>query len=172
MVPQTRMFAEEAMYCVDTNVILNFWKLTPSEPYGKDVFSTPWRYFESRINSGAIVATKVVETELKSEKWSQIKGLKKWINTHDLMFLDINSQQISAMRPILNRYPVYANNINFSADLEVMGLASSKNLAVITSESSKVTHKPTRPKIPYVCDEFGIKWVSVVGFFRQQGKTF
>ena len=44
MRPQTSLFDEEPRYCIDTNVIVSFLRLTDDEHYGSDVFAPQWAY--------------------------------------------------------------------------------------------------------------------------------
>jgi len=169
---QTSIFgSKKAKYCIDTNVILNFWNLSADadEPYGKDIFKSQWAAVEEKIKSGEIVAVKAVGEELK--RWD-LNDLKRWLRANAAFLVDLDVDQLAAMRPIANKYGIYTQFKNFATDLQIMGLAKARELTVITSESKRATHFSSNPKIPNVCEEFDIKCVSLVGFFRNEDISF
>jgi len=49
-----------------------------------------------------------------------------------------------------------------AADPYVIALAGGRNLTVVTDEKPK----PTKPRIPDVCDTLGIPWMPLVQVFR------
>jgi hypothetical protein len=47
--------------------------------------------------------------------------------------------------------------------------ALARGLTVISLELKAKQHSTKKPKIPNVCEEFGIKWVNLAGFLRAEG---
>ncbi|UTX51447.1 DUF4411 family protein [Candidatus Saccharibacteria bacterium TM7i] len=153
------------LYCVDTNTLVSFLKESDDELYGRDVFAPQWEMIESLIETGLIIAPKNVKLEL--DKWkASSPEVKEWLSAHTYMFVDIDDQQLVSSRTILGKYEAYSKNENYANDLSVIALAHSANLTVITLEQLAATHAATKPKIPNVCQDFGVNCVSVSGFLR------
>lgn len=165
---QPSLFSEEPRYCMDTNVIVSFMRGTDDEHYGTDVFAPQWHYIEGLIASGAIVSPHQVELEL--EKWCKtIADLKDWMKKYRHMFLGVDSDaQLQSAKRIVNKYPIYGSTPNFLGDLEVITLADSLAITVISLEGENQNPSQRRPKIPNVCREFGIGYASLPGFLRRE----
>lgn len=161
-----------ATHCVDANVLFNFWKLGPDEPYGKDVFKSQWELVEKRIEAGVIVAPKAVYDEIMQGKTPD-DPLKQWAKEHHYMFIDLDDEQVTAMAPIVTKYDVYNDNQRGSyADLCVIALAKSRSLTVLTSERTAPQISMKNPKIPNVCQDQGVKCTTLVDMFRSEGISF
>lgn len=154
-------------YSIDTNVIVSFLGDGPDELYPIDAFGPQWNVLEAAFKDGRAVAAKRVSTELK--KWERLDRVKEWRREHRFVFRDIESdEQLAAAKMIVNRYPAYGLDMNHLGDLEVMALASVRGLTVVTLESTK-QHSQARPKIPNVCEEFGIACTGFKDFLRAEG---
>lgn len=154
-------------YSIDTNVIVSFLGDGPDELYPIDVFGPQWNFLESAFVDGRVIAAKQVEVELK--KWERLEHMKTWLQGHSYVFREItSSDQLAAAKEIVNVYEVYGHNRNRLGDLEVMSLAKARGLTVITMESAK-EHRIDRPKIPNVCEEFGIGCLNFLEFLRTEG---
>lgn len=164
---QGALFEAEAKYSIDTNVIVSFLGEGDAEMYPVDVFGPQWNFLETAIRAGRVIAARRVETELK--KWERIERMKVWLHNHKYVFHDVDSDaQLVAAKEIVNRYPAYGLDVNRLGDLEVMSLARARGLTVISLESQK-QHRADRPKIPNVCQEFGIGHVGFHDFLRAEG---
>lgn len=166
---QDSLFADPAKYSIDTNVIVSFLGDSESERYPMDAFKPQWDFVEAAMRDGRVVAPRMVETEL--EKWQKnIPQMKPWLAGHKYLFNDIESDaQLAGAKRIVNAYPAYATSVNYLGDLEVMTLAMARQLSVISLELRATQHSAKRPKIPNVCDEFGIGCVNLAGFLRDEG---
>jgi hypothetical protein len=163
-VVETTLFEK---YSIDTNVVVSFLGDGDHELYPVDVFGPQWEFLEAALKGGRVVAAKRVATELK--KWERLDRVKVWLGDHRYVFRDIESDaQLVAAKEIVNKYPAYGLDVNRLGDLEVMALAKARGLTVISLESTK-QHRPDRPKIPNVCEEFGIGHVSFHDFLRAEG---
>lgn len=161
------LFDEEPRYCIDTNVIISFLRGTEDEYYGSDVFAPQWQFMERLMSNGTIVAPRQIEKELI--KWCEkIDGLSAWLKQHKDMFRDVESAQLASAKKIVNTYTVYGSTNNYLGDLTVISLAASLRIAALSLEGAKDNNSKRRPKIPNVCQEFGIDFVSVTGFLRRE----
>lgn len=165
---QSSIFDEKPKYVIDTNVVVSFMRHSDDEFYGSDVFKPQWECMESLISKGVIIAPKKVEEELK--KWCvDILELTNWLKRNSSMFMEVTTEQLLKTKPIVGKYSVYGNTENYLGDLMVMSLASSLDIAVITLEGKKATNSQRRPKIPNVCEEFGVDCYTVSSFLRNEG---
>lgn len=166
---QDALFADPARYAIDTNVIVSFLGDGESEHYPMDVFRPQWEFLESAMKGGRVVAPLAVETEL--ERWNKnVAAMKGWLHDHKYLFHDIDSDaQLEGAKRIVNTYPAYGTSMNYLGDLEVMAFAMARRLTVISLEAKATQHSAKKPKIPNVCEEFGIRWVNLSGFLRAEG---
>ncbi|MGD8215789.1 DUF4411 family protein [Aestuariimicrobium sp. Y1814] len=165
------LFDDLAKYSIDTNVILSFLREDEAERYPMDVFKPQWDFLQKAIADGRVVAARRVETELA--KWQKtIPAMKGWLSDNKHMFCDIaTDEQLVGAKRIVNAYPAYGSNENYLGDLEVMVLALSRQLTVVSLELKAQQHSVKRPKIPNVCEQFGIGCANLAGFLRAEGFT-
>lgn len=165
------LFDDLAKYSIDTNVILSFLREDEAERYPMDVFKPQWDFLQRAIGDGRLVAARRVETELA--KWQKtIPSMKPWLSDNKHMFCDIETdEQLASAKRIVNAYPAYGANENYLGDLEVMTLAMARKLTVVSLELKAQQHSRKRPKIPNVCEEFGVRCATVAGFLRVEGFT-
>lgn len=165
------LFDDPAKYSIDTNLILSFLREDEAERYPADVFRPQWDFLEAAMKDGRVVAARRVEIEL--EKWEKtIPQMKSWLADHKYLFCDIDSdEQLAAAKRIVNAYPAYGSSQNYLGDLEVISHAMARELTVISLELRAQQHSRKRPKIPNVCDEFGVNSLNLAGFLRAEGFT-
>lgn len=165
------LFDDLAKYSIDTNLILSFLREDEAERYPADVFKPQWDFLEAAMKDGRVVAARRVEVEL--EKWQKtIPQMKTWLAGHQYLFCDIETdEQLAGAKRIVNAYPAYGSSQNYLGDLEVITHAMASNLIVISLELRAQQHSRRRPKIPNVCDEFGVGCVNLAGFLRAEGFT-
>jgi len=158
-------------YVVDANVILNFWIISEDEPFGKDVHVSAWAYFEEQIEADRIVSPLYVKQEILKHGPPEIK---KWITEHEKMFIPVQDELKAPLAAISKQHPIYKTTNGSVADASVIALAKARNLCVITSEKRENdgNRSSRNPKIPNVCEDFDVDWVSVTGFFRREKRSF
>lgn len=154
-------------YCLDTNVVVSFLSDSDDEPYGVDAFPDHWVKLNEMITGGQIVAPRQIQTELQNHA-KNFPKVKQWLPARTAMFRDVQSdEQLDLAKKIVNAYPAYGSNRNYLGDLEVITLAGAMGLTVITLENSRGHRGGRKPKIPVVCDELGIPWLTVKAFFAR-----
>lgn len=158
--------SQQPRYVIDTNVILGFLKKTDDEPWGADAFPHHWRLIEAMLRDGRIVSTVSVQVEL-TDWQDRVIGLTHWLKVFRPVFLPPSTEQLRWAKRITNAYPVYGRSINFEADLMVMALSGALSAAAFCAEKPS-GHGPKKPKMPYVCQEHGIDFVTVSDFFRRE----
>jgi hypothetical protein len=152
------------VYVIDTSALLDGWV----RYYPPDVFPSLWSHFEAMINSGELLSPDEVLLEL-GQKDDEIH---KWAKANSAMFVPLDEEVQQATQEILNQFPrlVGAMKDRNRADPFVIALAKVKAATVVTGERSSGTRE--RPRIPNVCDQFGISHRTLLQLIRDKGWTF
>ncbi|MBZ5633724.1 MAG: DUF4411 family protein [Acidobacteriia bacterium] len=151
-------------YCIDTSAILDGWV----RYYPRDVFPTLWDNLENMIAGGRLVAPDEVLKELSKND----DDLHSWARLQDGLFCPLEADIQIATAEILGAFPKLVNNErNRSiADPFVIAVAKVRGLSVVTGEKRK--GNPARPKIPDVCDAYGIKSLTLLELMKSEGWKF
>ncbi len=129
-----------------------------------DLVPKLWKMIDVLIQAGEIVASEEVYREIE-----QIDDtLLMWIKERREIFIDVDEEQQQYVDDIVNRFPKWIdyNAQKNVADPFVIALAKQNNLVVVSYERGG---NETKPKIPYVCNEFNIEHLSFEEFLRQIG---
>ena len=135
------------MYLLDSNIYINFY----DRYYRKDFFPTFWSNFAGILNS-SVVIPKIVISENYQDDW-----FRDWLtNYKDAALM---SQKGWANADI--------------ADPWLIAIAKSMNYTIVTDEVKNVNLNSTNPsknaKIPDVCDQLGVRCISMNEFFEEIG---
>jgi len=151
-------------YCIDTSAILDGWV----RYYPRDVFPTLWDKLEKMIAEGRLVAPDEVLKELSRND----DDLHRWARLQDGMFCPLEDDVQIATTQILGTFPKLVNNErNRSiADPFVIAVAKVRKLAVVTGEKRK--GNTSRPKIPDVCEAYGIRCLTLLELMKSEGWKF
>lgn len=151
-------------YCIDTSAILDGWV----RYYPRDVFPTLWRNLETMVAEGRLVAPDEVLRELSKHD----DDVHAWAQKQVGLFCPLEDEIQVATAEILEAFPRLVNNErNRSvADPFVIAVAKIRNWSVVTGEKRK--GNLTKPKIPDVCDAYGIKWLSLLDLMKSEGWRF
>lgn len=88
------------------------------------------------------------------------------------MFVPIDAAQQEEVSSILAAHEklVDTRKNRSAADPFVIALAKAQGCVVVTGE--KPSGSADRPNIPDVCDAMGLRWISLLDLFREQGWRF
>jgi predicted nuclease of predicted toxin-antitoxin system len=152
------------VYVIDTSALLDGW----IRYYPADVFPSLWSQLEEMIKTGELVSPDEVLLEL-GQKDDEIR---KWAKANSTMFVPLDEDIQNATQEILIQFPrlVGAMKDRNRADPFVIALAKVKDAIVVTGEKSSGTGD--RPRIPNVCDHFGISHRTLLQLIRDKGWTF
>jgi uncharacterized protein DUF4411 len=151
------------VFCVDTNVWIALWR----ENYPIDVFPTLWTKLDEVIAVGEVVAPVDVCDELER----QDDDLLRWVRQRPTLFRVADTATQNAVIVIMNQFPnwVDVNSTRNQADPWVVAMGVVIPSTVVTNERSS---NGPRPKIPNVCEHFGVECIDLLAFIRRQGWTF
>lgn len=152
------------MYVIDTSALLDGW----ARHYPPDVFPSLWLHIEGMIKAGDLLSPDEVLAELSQKD----DAIYQWAKTNNVMFVPLDEDVQRATQEILDQFPrlVGAMKDRNRADPFVIALAKVKDAIVVTGEKSVGTRD--RPRIPIVCDHFGISHRTMLEFIREKGWTF
>ena len=148
------------IYCFDTNVLIDLRR----RKYPADIFDTLWKNIEDEVARGAIITPREVYRELEKND----DELFKWVKNHSVMVQPPGQNQIQKATEILAKFPNLIDPTKETPDADpfVIALAMSQGATVVTSENH-ANPGARRPKIPDVCDHFGVKYLNILDYFRE-----
>ena len=151
-------------YCIDTSALVDGW----TRWYPPEIFPTLWDRLAGMVKAGKLIAPEDVLHELKK----QDDALTKWAKSQTGLFrpLDIPTQE--ALREVMAAFPRLVNTQKdrSTADPVVIALAKVQSFAVVTGERASGTEE--RPRIPNVCQHFGIRYLNLTTLIRENGWVF
>ena len=132
--------------------------------YPRDIFEPHWQWMEGLIEQGIIRSTELVKMELSVTE----DELYDWATNQIDLFLPIDNGTQTALRDVITQFPLLTDHHRdrSGADPWVIALAMANNCAVVTYEKMG---KNTKPKIPNVCEHFGVKCYTWIDVLRETG---
>jgi len=151
-------------YSIDTSAILDGW----IRYYPPDVFPEVWDRIDKLIESGRLIATEEVLEEIKRKD----DDVLEWAEKRRHMFVPIDEDIQRVVKAILKDHPklIDERKGRSGADPFVIALAKIRGCHVVTGEFP--TGGKKRPKIPDVCNAFGIRSFNLLEMFRRERFVF
>lgn len=161
----------ENCYIIDTSSLVELNKHNPM-----DVYQSVWKKMEQLIKNGRLLAPKEVFHEISSID----DQLKEWSKTQDKLFVEPTLKQIELVTEILQKYPSLIDiERKHDADPWVIALtielSTSPQKTLFAVKRIVVTEEKIRGKrvrIPFVCNDYGIGSLDIIGMFREEGWKF
>ena len=151
-------------YSIDTSALLDAWVRW----YPPDIFLRLWENIDGLIAEGNLIATEEVLVELKKKE----DDVFSWAKERNQIFYPITEDIQNEVTEILKIFPtlVDSRKDRSQADPFVIALAIVRDCTVVTGErNTGTTHKP---RIPIVCDHFGVRNINIVALIREQDWRF
>ena len=126
------------------------------------------QYIEKLIEQDNLKATEEVLFELEKKE----DDVYNWAKNQSEFFLPLSLDIQISVQEILSAFPtlVDSRRDRSQADPFVIALARVKKCPVVTGEKSSGTSR--RPRIPNVCEYFGVKYMNIIDFIREQQWKF
>lgn len=138
----------------------------------RDIFVLPtfaavWDSIAAMISAGQVRAV----DEVKREVSRHDDETARWVQSQRRLFLPLTHDVQRATSTILARHPrlISLGSNKSSADPFVIALALANDGTVVTQETP--SNKLHKPRIPDVCIDLGIPWLTLPQFVNQQGWT-
>lgn len=153
-------------YSIDTSAILECWV----RRYPPEIFPAVWVKLDELIDKKILIATEEVLYELERKH----DDVFKWAKHRENMFVPHNMDIQLYVKNILNhpqhKYLTKHIKNRTSADPFVIALAQLERCTVITAEIP--TNNPEKPRIPDVCKNLNIEWITILDLFKEQKWVF
>ena len=155
------------IYVFDSNSLLNlFWHYYPER------FPTLWEKFDALVSGGELVSVREVFNEIGSSE----DLLGTWAKEHkNVLFLESTAEELQFVAEIFQVQHFQAMVRKQErlkgkpvADPFVIARAKISGASVVTQEKNT----KDAAKIPNVCDHFGIRWINLEGFMKEENWTF
>ena len=146
------------LYCIDTSGILDGFRSYPLAN-----MPSLWKRVDALIDGGQLFATIEVLYELRHKA----DDAAAWASARPGMFVALDEAIQLEVREILQRFPRLMMQMKKrnAADPWVIALAALRNAAVVTGEFGGTDQ---RPKIPYICQQLGIRSLTFVAMIQEE----
>jgi hypothetical protein len=150
-------------FCVDTSGWLDGWH----RHYPRDVFPSLWQNVEQRVSGSDIIASEEVYVEVQKKD----DDLHDWMKQRKFMFIPANESIQRRVADVLATYPRLVDTLKgrSQADPFVIATAVETGSIVVTGESIGTA---TRPRIPFVCQQLGIRCITFLDMIRELKLTY
>lgn len=134
----------------------------------RDVYPSVWNKIDELMASGTIISSREVYDELTRSDDS----LSEWAKSRKEYFLPSEISIQEKVRKILSEHRglVEGGKKQNNADPFVIALAQEQHCALVTEEVR--SNSLNAPKIPNICDAYGVTCINFVGFTREMKLTF
>jgi predicted nucleic acid-binding protein len=151
-------FVNRPKYVLDTNVFISLQRLYPS-----DIFSGLWKRIEELFENGTAISSDEVFEEI--QKGSD--ELVAWAEKRKEYFYPSDESIQLKVKDILSKYGAMVTSAKKpnAADPFVVALAAQMGCTLVTDE--KRSGNERMPKIPNVCDAYGVRCVNFFSFLRE-----
>jgi len=137
--------------------------------YFPNIFKSYWYKLNHLAENKDILSVKEVYNEIL--RGSDI--ISEWADKNKEIFEKPTSDEFSVVSDILSRHRELIRAMNISggtpvADPFIIAKAKVKNLIVVTQE----TYRDNAHKIPNICKELGVRYMSLEEFMNNEGWEF
>lgn len=150
-------------YSFDTSAIINGRR----DIFIPTTFGAIWDAIEAMIRNSQVRAVDEVKRELRRKS----DEANAWAKRCSGLFVPLSRDIQESTREILAAHPRLLGSgggPRNGADPFVIALAHARNGTVVTQETPR---NITKPRIPDVCDDLGIPWMTLPAFVDAQGWT-
>lgn len=156
------MLSTPAKYAIDTSALLEAYV----RRYPPDIWPSLWQSkLDQLAETGLLVAPLDVYEDLRKRD----DEIFAWVGQHKAMLIDIDQFE-PELAGIMAEFPrlVHAKSGKSGSDPMVIALARARDLTVVSEEG---VSQINNPKIPFVCNQIGIRHINLLEFIREQRWT-
>jgi predicted nuclease of predicted toxin-antitoxin system len=160
---------EKVIYCIDANILIQAWQ----KYYSPEICPSYWDVLNDLGKRGVIFIPELVYEEIEKGE----DNLFKWLKNSDIPIKKIDGEVTNCLKEIYvsnptHKYLVSSNGTHSKADPWVIAHAMKENAIVVTKETKDFFKKPTKIKIPHVCDNMNVSWIDDFEFIRSLNIKF
>jgi hypothetical protein len=160
----------DEVYCADASSLINL-----KQDFRRSVFPTLWEKVEKLIQDGRLIAANEVLEEIKNDD-----VLGPWAKKNKKLFRKLDQKQVELATEVAVQFPELAKAGKFgpAADPFVVALAraegqaSAGSLLPTASQCVVVTEERGPNRIPGACKHYGVKCLTLIDLFEQEGWQF
>jgi len=156
-------------YVLDACAMLDFWGsisgFRRTYDIEIDAFRKIWEQIAQMVLDGTILIPFVIYEEVDK---TTVKEFHDWLLKHKNLYVDFEDAA-AELAEIVQKIEIYTTDKVSINDAIVVAIAKQKGLTVITSERKSPTLNLAKPKVPNVCEEFGVQWLNLPDFFKVEG---
>lgn len=169
------MSAQQHIYCIDANVLIQAWQ----KYYSPDLCSDYWNILNELGKQKRIFIPEEVKSEIivadSSDKTED--DLSKWLKQSTIPIHKPTENVIACWQKILQADPSHrllVDNIKGRslADPWLIAHALDRNATVVTKENMDSAMNSKRIRIPNVCKNMGVRCIDDFEFIKEIGVKF
>jgi hypothetical protein len=149
-------------YVFDANIFIKMQRL-----FNRDVFVSLWDSIDTLIKDGIIISSDEVFEEIAASD----DELLDWVKDRKSIFVKSDENIQSLVRDILKSFPKLVLNPGKAngADPFIIALSKYKDCSLVTDENRGSI---VSPKIPIICEQFGVRCIKFIEFLRENKMRF
>ena len=156
-------------YCLDANVLIQAWR----HYYSPSICPDYWDLLDELGSKERVF----IPEEIRGEITNTEDDLTAWLKSSSIPVRKTSKGVTDCWSRILkankdHQYLVAEGKGRSLADPWVISHALDCGATVVTKEDSAGYSRPTKIKIPHVCDNMKIPWVTDFGFIKAMGIKF
>ncbi len=155
---------KSALYVFDSNCFIEPW----NKFYSYEFFEQYWDKFLKKSLSDCTV---LIQEEVYNDILKKDDGLNRWLKGFKIEIVKTDISITREVAAINNKFPKLTKEYSgrsFS-DPFVIALARFRKATVVTMEDFGSENKP---KIPFVCDQMGVKCIDLFKYLKIEGVSF
>lgn len=153
------------IYCCDTSSLIHAWR----RAYPPKNFKSFWARLDDLMDDGRFVSSIEVYSELERKD----DDIFAWAKDRKAMFLEINGGVQAAMITVMAKYPRLVDTVKGKSGADpfviAQALSASPQQIVLHHESGGSQNSP---KIPFVCDQEGLRHTDLLKLIDKEGWVF
>jgi len=160
---------EKVVYCMDANILIQAWQ----KYYSPEICPSYWEVLNDLGKKGVIFIPELVYEEIENGE----DNLFEWLKNSNIPIKKMDGEVTNCLKKIYaansdHQYLVSSNGIHSKADPWVIAHAIKEKAIVVTKETKDYFKKPTKIKIPHVCDNMHVRWMDDFEFIKNLNIKF
>lgn len=157
------------LYCLDSNFFIEAW----NKYYSPDFCEDFWKILNEVGSSG----TFYIPSQVKEEIFRVDDELKKWLATSKIVVKEVDENVADCLKSIYAKDEKHIQLVDSVkgrslADPWIIAHAINDNAVVVRKEEKITDPSSGKIKIPNVCENMGVKWITDFNFIREIGIKF
>ena len=163
------MTSGDQIYCLDSNFFIEAW----NKYYSPDLCQDFWNIINEIGKNGIFY----IPSQVRDEIFKVDDDLKKWLEESNILIKENNEGVGNCLKNIYaadqkHKFLVDSAKGRSLADPWIIAHALNDNATVVTKEEKITDPSSQKIKIPNVCDNMKVKWITDFEFIKIMGIKF